>query len=86
MILLPVSGLLPQMMRKCKDEMVQEVVMFLQCAFNPFNFEDVLNDHEDEKTGEFIDLVVGIQDVLPTMQHTPSLIKNLTNFTWMGFE
>jgi hypothetical protein len=29
------------------DEMDQEVIMFFQCAFNAFNFEDLLNDHED---------------------------------------
>jgi hypothetical protein len=29
------------------DEMEQEVIMFFQCAFNAFNFEDLLNDHED---------------------------------------
>jgi hypothetical protein len=86
MILPQVSGLLLQVTRKCKDEMVQEVVMFFQCAFNALNSEDVLNDHEDEGTKEFIDPVTGIKDVLATMQHTPSLFKNLTNFTWMKFE
>lgn len=54
MILPQMSRLLPQVMRKCKDEMVQKVVMFFQCAFNVLNFEDVLNDHEDERTREFM--------------------------------
>jgi hypothetical protein len=75
------------------DEMDQEVVMFFQYVFNALNFEDLLNDHEDEGigefvdwTGEFIDWVARVQDVLATMQHTPSLFKNLTNFTLMEFE
>jgi hypothetical protein len=30
------------------DEMDQEITMFFQCAFNAFNFEDLLNYHEDK--------------------------------------
>jgi hypothetical protein len=63
------------------DEMDQKVVMFLQCAFNVLNFEDLLNDHEDEGFREFIDRMVGIQNVLATMWHTPFLFKTLANFT-----
>jgi hypothetical protein len=77
--------ILLQVMRKCKNEMVQEVVMFFQCVFNVLNSKDLLNDHEDEGTREFVDSVVGVQDVLATIQDT-SLLKNLTNFTWMEFE
>ncbi len=42
------------------DEMDQEVVMFFQCAFNALNPKDLINDHEDEGTREFIDQVVGV--------------------------
>jgi hypothetical protein len=68
------------------DEMDQEVVMFFQCVFNAFNSEDLLNDHDDEGTGEFVDWVARVEDVLATMQHTPSLFKNISNFTLMEFE
>jgi hypothetical protein len=37
------------------DEMDQEVVMFFQCVFNTLNPKDLLNDHEDEGIGEFVD-------------------------------
>jgi hypothetical protein len=37
------------------DEMDQEVVMFFQCVFNTLNSKDLLNDHEDEGIGEFVD-------------------------------
>jgi hypothetical protein len=42
------------------DEMDQEVVMFFQCVFNALNFEDLLNDHEDEGTREFVDWVARV--------------------------
>jgi hypothetical protein len=61
-------------------------LLFFQCVFNALNSEYLLNDHEDEGTREFIDWVAKVQDVLATMQHTPSLFKNLTNFTLMEFE
>jgi hypothetical protein len=56
-----VSGLLPQNDEEILfDKMDQEVVMFFQCAFNALNSKDLLNDHEDEGTGEFIDQVLGV--------------------------
>jgi hypothetical protein len=37
------------------DEMNQKVVMFFQCVFNVLNFKNLLNDHEDEGTENFVD-------------------------------
>jgi hypothetical protein len=68
------------------NEMDQKVVMFFQCAFDVLNFEDLLNDHEDEGTKKFVDQVAKVQNALGTMQATPSLFKNLTNFTLTEFE
>jgi hypothetical protein len=60
--------------------------LFFQCVFNALNSKDLLNDHVDEGIGEFVDWVARVRDVLATMQHTPSLFKNLTNFTLMEFD
>jgi hypothetical protein len=37
------------------DEMDQKVVMFFQRAFNVLNSKNLLNDHEDEGSREFVD-------------------------------
>jgi hypothetical protein len=66
--------------------MDQEVIMFFQCAFDVLNSKNLLNDHEDEGTKEFIDQMARVRNALATMQATPSLFKNLTNFTLIEFE
>jgi len=68
------------------NEMDQEIIMFFQCAFDVLNSEDLLNDHEDEGTKKFVDQVARVRNALGTMQATPSLFKNLTNFTLIKFE
>lgn len=47
-----------------------KLICFFQCAFNALNLEDLANSDEDERTGQFVDMVIGVQDVQATMQTT----------------
>jgi hypothetical protein len=40
----------------------------------------------EEGVGPFVDPTNGVCDVLATLQSTPTLFKNLTNFTAIEFE
>ncbi len=43
--------------------MDHKIDLFFQCAFNAFNLEDLVNSDEDERSGQFVDMVIGVQDV-----------------------
>ncbi len=43
--------------------MDHKIDLLFQCAFNVFNLEDLANSDEDERTGKFVDMVIGVQDV-----------------------
>jgi hypothetical protein len=45
------------------DEMDDKIYLFFQYAFNAFNLEDLANNDEDERTRQFVDMVIGVQDV-----------------------
>ncbi len=42
------------------DETNQFFLMYLQCAFNVFNFENLLNDKKDEEIEQFVDLTIRV--------------------------
>jgi len=54
------------------DEMDQKIVMNFQCVFNVLNFKNLLNDHEDEGTKNFVDRAMWVQNVLAMIQATSS--------------
>ncbi len=43
--------------------MDDKIYLFFQYAFNAFNLEDLANNDEDERTRQFVDMVIGVQDV-----------------------
>lgn len=43
--------------------MDHKIYLFFQYAFNVFNLEDLANSDEDERTKQFVDMVIGVQDV-----------------------
>jgi hypothetical protein len=57
------------------------------CAIVGANSFHMFNANElEEGVSESMDLVVGVRDVLTTMQATPELFKTLTNFTLVEFD
>jgi hypothetical protein len=48
-------------MRKCcLMRQIKFFFMYLQCAFNVFNFENLLNDKKDEEIEQFVDLTIRV--------------------------
>jgi hypothetical protein len=42
------------------DETNKFFLMYFQCAFNGFNFENLLNDKKDEEIEQFVDLMIRV--------------------------
>jgi hypothetical protein len=64
-----------------------DLVLFQMMATMTSDTNDLFNSHEMEEGGvQFVDLTVGVRDVLGTMQATPALFKTLTNFTLQEFD
>jgi hypothetical protein len=67
--------------------MDQEATMFFHVRFIVCIYGDLFIAIEmEEGGGHFVDPTNSVQDVLITLQSTPTLFKNLTNFTTINFE
>jgi hypothetical protein len=68
-------------------DMDQEATMFFHARFIVCIYGDLFIAIEmEDRGGHFVDPTNGVQDVLITLQSTPTLFKNLTNFTVVDFE
>jgi hypothetical protein len=69
------------------DEIDVEQQVVVQATITCVNTWEFFTPTELEEGGEqFVDLNIGVQDVLMTMWDTPSLFKSLTNFNMTEFE
>jgi hypothetical protein len=67
--------------------MDQKATMFFHAWFIVCTFRDLFTTIEmEEGGGHSVDPTIGVQDVLTTLQSTPTLFKNPTNFTTTKFE
>jgi hypothetical protein len=57
-------------------------VRFIACTFGNL----VITIEMEEQSGHYVDPTNGVREVLATLRSTPTLFKNLTDFTTTKFE
>jgi hypothetical protein len=67
--------------------MDQKATMLFHAGFIVCTSKDLFTTIKmEEGGGHYVDPTIGVQDVLTTLQSTPTLFKNSTNFTTTKFE
>ncbi len=69
------------------EDMNKKITMLFQWTFTTNNFKEFFNAYEmEERNDQFVDLTIGVYNMLATMWTIPTLFKNLTKFLLANFD